>query len=183
MSTIETINLMRQNIDNISEYAYEQASNQSENLARQIYEISNKTISVIETAIAKVEETSNEVVQDQNFEEFLAKVEEKCNDAYSYTIKKIDELVSKENYDIKLQDTAKQIQEAFDAITSSEEVKDVMSSIKEVSYSLHQQLEEYLAKPETKVMIKHAKETTLRCAEKGYVALRKFLEEDNDQAE
>ena len=183
MNTFETIELMRQHISAINEYATKQAEGQAQALADKVFAISNKTNSVIETAIKKVEETSNEVVQDQNYEQFLTKVEAKCNDAHAYTIKKIDELVLNENYEAKLQEASKQIQETFDAITSNEEVQEVVSSIKEVSYSLHQQLEEYFAKPETKEMIKHAKQTTLRCAEKGYAALKKFLEESREDAE
>lgn len=183
MNTFETIELMKQHINAIQEYAAKQTEGQPQIIVDKVNEISNKTISVIETAIAKVEETANEVVQDKNYEAFLTKVEEKCTDACAYTIKKIDEMIINENYEQKLLEASRQVQEAFDSVTSNEEVKEVVSSVKELTASIHQQIDEYLAKPETQAIIKQAKKTALHFAEKSYDALKTLLEEDEENKE
>ena len=44
---------------------------------------------------------------------------------------------------------------------------------------MYAQIEEYLAKPETQEAIKKAKKTTVKLAEKGLVALKSLLKDED----
>ena len=64
-----------------------------------------------------------------------------------------------------------------------DDVKDAVSSIREVSQSIRKEIEDYMAKPETQESIRKAKITTVRLAERGLSALKTFLKVEEEPKE
>lgn len=180
MNKNDTILKMQSKINEIETYVATKLENVDEETKEKVIKIKNRTVDVINTAINKVEETANEVSDDAYLGDFLTKVETKCEEATKFTISKIDEVLMTVSQEEKIKAASKQVQDAFDELTNNDEVKEVISSIKEVANSMYVQIEEYLAKPETQETIKKAKKTTIKVAEKGLDALKNLLNVEED---
>lgn len=171
----ETIELLDEKILEIKTYANMRANDMPEDIVTKIEAISDRSIRVLEDVKAKVEDTASKVAHDDDFYGFLDQVYAKSEEACAYTKTKIDQAVDSLKHDEKLKEASKQIQDTFAEIRNNDEVKEMVSSIKEVSASIYSQIEDYMAKPETKEMLAKAKVSTVKIAEKGVDALKKLL--------
>ena len=183
MNKDETILKMQEKIKEINEYVNQKIENVDDETKAKILDIKNRTVDVIMSAAEKVEETANEVANDDSFKEFLLKVENKCTEAVQYTINKVNELLKNSDHEEKIKEATKQVQDAFESITNNDDIKDAISSIREVSQSIYKEFETYMAKPETQESIRKAKITTVRLAERGLSALKTFLKVEEEPKE
>lgn len=170
-----TINYLDEKIEEINAYAEMRANDMPDDIVDKVIKLKDRSVTVLEDVKAKVVNTASKVEHDEEFASFLDQVVEKSEAAVEYTKTKIDETVAMVRHDEKLKEASKQIQDTFDEIKNNDEVKEMVSSIKEVTASIYSQIEDYMSKPETQETIAKAKISTVKIAEKGVVALKKLL--------
>ena len=174
MNIQETIQYLNDKIAEIETYADMRTHDMPEETKERIAIIANRSITVIQQVVAKVEGASR-TTQDANFEGFLQDVVTKCDDAVAYTRRKIDEAVSETEDDDSLKELRQHITSAINDLKNSEEVKDMAASIKEVTTSIYEQVEDFMTRPETKEAMTKAKVSVVKIAEKGVSVLKNVL--------
>ncbi len=180
MNVQETIQYLNDKIGEIETYADMRANDMPKETKDQITAVADRSVTVIKQVITKVEEASAHTSHDANFEGFLQEVVDKCEGAVAYTRTKIDEAVSSSEHTEKLKEAKRQILDSFEELKAHEEVKEMVASIKEVTASIYEHIEDYLSKPETQEAMTKAKISTVKIAEKGVSVLKKFLKVDDE---
>ncbi len=170
-----TINYLDEKIDEIGAYADMRSNDMPEDVVNKVTKLKDRSVTVLNDVKNKVIDTASKVSHDEEFALFLDQVVEKSEAAVEYTKTKIDETVAMVRHDEKLKEASRQIQDTFDEIKNNDEVKEMVSSIKEVTASIYSQIEDYMSKPETQETIAKAKVSTVKIAEKGVTALKKLL--------
>lgn len=167
----------------------------------QVNEIANKTIDTINNSISKLVSMKESVSDDNQLEDFLNRLENKCKDVTDFTITKINEIKpikrvnladlqndleknfddfkkdleddSKEASTIKIEDSNND--SYFDKFLENENVQ---SAIKLVNAAKEKAIEFY-NDPKTQKAINEAKLKTIEIAEKGLDSLKTLLEKND----
>ena len=91
----EAIKQMEEMVLNLKEKASAKLEALSDDDGQMVKNITEKTVTAINTAINKVKEVANSQINEEEFNSFLEKVVNKCNDAATFTANKIEELKNK----------------------------------------------------------------------------------------
>ena len=162
-------------LDELKEFAENKIEGLEENKAEQISELLDKTTTAVETTTDKIEELGKQKIDEEQFAEFLKKVQDKAVESIDFAKAKINEIVLDDEKD--LNEIFNNIAAEFDKIKES----DLFKKASEVVNDIGNGINEFLEKPEVKETIKKVKITTINIAEKGLDGLKKVLNTDEDK--
>lgn len=200
MSKIDnTISKMEGYINEIKEEANKHFDKLPEESKNQIVDIASRTINTIEKSIVKLKDMALTVSNEDELDDFLARLEEKCKDVTDFTKTKINELVplvrnnlnemkdsflkdfdeTKKNVGDKAKEFKKNADYSFEKFVSNENVKNVIKLIK----NARDKAIEFYNDPKTQKAINEAKLKVIELAEKGLENLKDLLERNEDNNE
>ena len=201
----EAIKQMEEMVLNLKEKASAKLEALSDDDGQMVKNITEKTVTAINTAINKVKEVANSQINEEEFNSFLEKVVNKCNDAATFTANKIEELKNKvieslddnkpaeeetkEAVETKEEATAEEVEDKLEVDLSKikADIKEGLDKLMEnenvqnFASSLKEfstKIQDYLNSPEIQSKIDKAKDTTIDIAEKGLDVLRNVLKAD-----
>jgi len=205
MSRIEdSIKKMQSFIDEIELTAIDKIRNVSDESRLQVEAISLKTVETIKNSIEKLNNMKDKVIEDQDLDDFLNRLEDKCKDVTTYTKQKIDEIVPvvkenladfkedlekgfdniKVNDEVKEAETIKEVKvekdnsdDYIDKVINSENFKNIVMFLKETK----DRAVELYNKPETQEAIDKAKVKIVEYAEKGLETLKVVLDREDEK--
>lgn len=157
-------------LDKMQKYREEEIASADELTKEKAKEIKNQTSRVLNEAIRKIEEAQSEP-KGIDLEEFEDRIVSRFNDAFYYSIHKIDDL-------LRIKEEKNDIEDAINRFLNSEEFKKTSAKAQAFANEIYHQVEDYMNKEETKQAIKKAKITTVKIAEKGLESLKKLLGEE-----
>lgn len=153
----------------------------------QVKAIADKTVNTINSSIVKLQEMKEQVSDDSQLEDFLSRLDKKCEDVTAYTIMKIDEIkpVIKETTvnlkedlektfdefktDVKevIEDNKENIEEAKQDIQENvEELKEnIKENVDDAKEELDDSIEKILENENVKNIIKFVKDTKEKAVE------------------
>lgn len=201
----EAIKQMEEMVLNLKEKASAKLDALSDDDGQMVKNITEKTVTAINTAINKVKEVANSQINEEEFNSFLEKVVNKCNDAATFTANKIEELKNKvieslddnmpaeeetkEAVETKEEATAEEVEDKLEVDLSKikADIKEGLDKLMENENvqnfasslkELSTKIQDYLNSPEIQSKIDKAKDTTIDIAEKGLDVLRNVLKAD-----
>lgn len=201
----EAIKQMEEMVLNLKEKASAKLEALSDDDGQMVKNITEKTVTAINTAINKVKEVANSQINEEEFNSFLEKVVNKCNDAATFTANKIEELKNKvieslddnkpaeeetkEAVETKEEATAEEVEDKLEVDLSKikADIKEGLDKLMENENvqnfasslkELSTKIQDYLNSPEIQSKIDKAKDTTIDIAEKGLDVLRNVLKAD-----
>lgn len=191
----ESIEKMNNYIDSIKTNALAKWKESDDTTKAQIEEIAKKTVDTINNSIEKLNKIKESVEENEELNDFLNKIEEKCNDVTEFTINKINNIkpiVNKnlsflkkdlENdfrktksdinstvnkYKVKVNDTSKKL-------AGNEHIKNISNLLNE----LKDKAVKFYNDPKTQEFINEAKLKTIELAEKGLDKLKVILDRED----
>lgn len=179
----EVITQMQNKIEEVKKAAAAKRPLISEEDRAKLDAMVEKTISVVKSAGEKVAETIGSLGEEVNADQFLSRVQNKCNEACDYTISKITEMKENEEIRKKLDDVTKEIGDSFDELMANEDVKRVVEGIKNATNSIRDSVTEFISKKETQENISKAKKAILHVADKAFSGLHSLLDETEEKVE
>ena len=170
----EIIQEMMRDIEDIQAVAREKMNFVSDENKLKVSDLANKTIEAINTTINKLKDVAEKVNDEERVGELFERANIKCKEAVDFTKQKISELPGEPR--INLDNVLNEIRSTFDKLMQNENVQNATNFVK----GLGDDLNEFLNKPEVKDKIERAKDITISAAEKGLDALKKTIENIDD---
>ena len=175
----ETIKKMQDITSAIKEKADSKLEGLDEETSAKIKTVSEKTIDVINEAAFKLKETVDKLENEEGLDDFLKRVEAKCEGARKYTYEKFDEIcresaVLKEDRMPKTE--GKSTMERF---MDNENVRSASRLIK----NLKGNLIDFYRSPDTQLRINEAKLAALNIADKSLDILKKTVDKAKERKE
>lgn len=195
MSRIEeSITKLQNYINDVEVKAKEQINNVEDDRKTQIEAVANKTISTIKNSIEKLESMKTQSFDENELEDFLNRLDEKCKDVCEYTKKKIEAI--KPAVKVSLADLKDELDKGFDEIKKDGEIfcfkaEETYDKLKEnenvkkaieLAKAAKEKAIEFYNKPETQEAINNAKLKIIDVAEKGLDTLKVILEKDDKKS-
>ena len=174
MNIEEKLQELNSKLARLEEYKNDVLKEADDLTKEKVAEIKEQSIKVLKEAIRKIEEVKDEG-EKLDIEEVSDRISAKFNDAYYYSIHRIDDL-------LKINDKKNDFEEAINKFFNSEEFKAASDKIEKVSKDVYKQVEDFMNREETKEAIKKAKITTVKVAEKGLAALKKALNVEEEKS-
>jgi len=179
MSIEEVIAAMETMIDKVKSSAEAKRVNVSESDQIKIDNICKQTSEVINSAIAKVKETVELLNNQEEIDNFLSKVSNKCREACDFTIQKINKFNEVNKVEEKVESLSEDIINKFDNLMDNEEVKEMIDTLKGAGEKVVNSFEEFMNAPQTQENIKKAKEMVIKAGERTLNALKAALSEED----
>lgn len=170
----EIIQEMMRDIEDIQAAAREKMNFVSDENKLKVSDLANKTIEAINTTINKLKDVAEKVNDEERVGELFERANIKCKEAVDFTKQKISELPGEPR--INLDNVLNEIRSTFDKLMQNENVQNATNFVK----GLGDDINEFLNKPEVKDKIERAKDITISAAEKGLDALKKTIENIDD---
>jgi uncharacterized protein YpuA (DUF1002 family) len=171
----QTIREMEERITEINKMANEKMANASSENADKIADIRDNTVEVINEAINKIKATAKEDEENFKFDELLDKVINKSREATEFTAKRIKAVYEDPGVNSKLQETSKQINDAFDKLTRKDSVKTTFEKAKEHTDKTADTIGDFFNDPEVKENIDKTKDVIVDIAQAGTDALKRLF--------
>ena len=194
MSRIDdTINKMNGYILEIEQEAIKHTEKLTEEGKTQVKELANRTIDTINSSIKKLNEMKNSVADENDLEDFLNRLEDKCKDVTDFTKDKINEIKPIVNSNVEelkadLNNTFDSFKKGFDEVKTKAnptinrilDNENVQNAIKAAN-TLKDKAVEFYNDPKTQKAINEAKLKTIELAEKGLDNLKVLLEREDKE--
>ena len=169
---------MREDIERIKAIALAKIDLVDDEGKLKVSDLTEKTIEAINTTIEKLKNVAEKVDDDEKVNELLYRAHAKCQEAVEFTKTKIAEIKETQEPKINLDNVLNDIRASFDKLMQNENVQNATNLVKGIG----DEINTFLNKPEVKEKIDHAKDVTISIAEKGLDALKKSVEnKDNNQ--
>ena len=175
----ETIKKMQDITSDIKEEADKRISDLDTDTGHKIKTVADRTIDVINEAAFKLKETVDRLENEEGLDDFLKRVEAKCENARKYTYEKFDEICKESvpvREDLMPKAEGKSTMERF---MDNENVRSASRLIK----NLKGNLIDFYRSPETLLRINEAKLAALNIADKSLDILKRTVEKTKERKE
>ena len=167
----ETIKKMQDITSAIKEKADSKLEGLDEETTAKIKTVSDKTIDVINEAAFKLKAAIDKIDNEESLNEFLDRVEAKCESARKYAFDRIEEIIPDDDeHDFSKKSTMEKFLE-----------NDSVKSAAEFMVNLKDGLVDIYTSPKTQVLIGEAKLAILNAADKGLDVIKGALAKEKDE--
>ena len=173
----ETIKKMQDITSDIKEKADLRIMDLDEDTGNKIKTVADKTIDVINEAAFKLKETVDKIEDEEGLNEFLNRVEAKCEGARKYTYEKFDEIVKASVPASETPRPKMQGKSTMEKFMDNENVRSASRLVK----NLKGNLIDFYRDPNTQLRINEAKLAALNIADKGLDILKKTVEKTKER--